>query len=78
MVVFKTSGSQTRSGRRKSTERWELAFNFATQCLKKFQEYSVCSVEEVEKQSCEAIGLLTKRHVHNINVFAPSIWPYFL
>ena len=37
-------------------------FNFATQCLNKFQE-PVRTVEDVEKQSCEAIGLLTKRHV---------------
>jgi hypothetical protein len=60
-----TFGSQTRSGPRKSIEQWELALNFATQCLNKFQE-PVRTVEDVEKQSCEAIGLLTKRHVHNV------------
>ncbi|KAN0075385.1 hypothetical protein V8E55_011408, partial [Tylopilus felleus] len=54
-----TSGSQTNSGPRKSTEQWELAHVLAMQCLKKFKE-PVRTIEDVEKQSCEAIGLLTK------------------
>ena len=35
------------------------------QCLKKFKE-PVRTIEDVENQSCEAIRLLTKRHVHNV------------
>lgn len=42
-----------------NTEKWELALAFAKQCLNKFQE-PVHTIEDVEKQSCEAIGLLTK------------------
>jgi hypothetical protein len=64
-LTVKTSGSQTRSGPRKSTEQWELALAFANQCLNKFLE-PVRTIEDVERQSCEAIGLLTKRHVHNV------------
>ncbi|KAF8694520.1 hypothetical protein AX14_002040 [Amanita brunnescens Koide BX004] len=37
----------------------ELALDFAVQCLNKFHE-PVRTIEDVEKQSCEAIGLLTK------------------
>ncbi|KAF8337140.1 hypothetical protein F5887DRAFT_985413 [Amanita rubescens] len=54
-----TSGSQTNSGPRKSTEQWELAHVFAMQCLRKFKE-PVRTIEDVENQSCEAIRLLTK------------------
>jgi len=57
------------------TEQWELALDFVMQCLKKFKE-PVRTIEDVENQSCEAIRLLTKRHVHNL--FAPSIRPYFV
>jgi len=42
-----------------TSEQWELALAFATQCLDKFLE-PVHTIEDVEKQSCEAIGLLTK------------------
>ncbi|KIK08823.1 hypothetical protein K443DRAFT_671881 [Laccaria amethystina LaAM-08-1] len=49
----------TRSGPRKSTEQWEVALAFANQCLNKFLE-PVRTIEDVERQSCEAIGLLTK------------------
>jgi len=54
-----TSGSRTRSGPRKSNEKWEIALNFATQCLTKFQEQAD-SVEGIEQRSCEAVELLTK------------------
>ncbi|KIL57471.1 hypothetical protein M378DRAFT_16227 [Amanita muscaria Koide BX008] len=60
-----TSGSQTNSGPRKLIEQWELVHVFAMQCLKKFKE-PVRTIEDVENQSCEAIRLLTKRHVHNV------------
>ena len=45
-------------------EQWELALKFGKQCLNKFWE-PVHTVEDVEKQSCKAIKLLTKRYVHN-------------
>ncbi|KAF8797540.1 hypothetical protein BYT27DRAFT_7228908 [Phlegmacium glaucopus] len=60
----------TRSGPCKSTEQWELALDFARQCLNKFQE-PVCTIEDIEKQSCEAIRLLTKS-VH----FIPHVSHY--
>ena len=47
------------------TKQWELALSFARKCLNKFQEL-VHTVEDVEKQSCKAIKLLTKRCVHNV------------
>jgi len=40
-------------------KEWELALDFAAQCMKKFLE-PVRTIEDIEKQSCEAIGLLTK------------------
>ena len=33
--------------------------------MNKFKE-PVHTIEDVEKQSCEAVALLTKRHVHNV------------
>jgi hypothetical protein len=73
----KTSGSQIRSGPPKSTEQWELALNFAEQCLNKFLE-PVLTVEDVEKQSREAIALLTKRHVHNVCTFYKALFCDFV
>jgi hypothetical protein len=56
-----------RFGSHKLTPQWDLALNFAKQCLEKFQ-LSVSSVEDIEKQSSEAIELLMKRHVHDFHV----------
>ncbi|KAI0248593.1 hypothetical protein BJV78DRAFT_1276522 [Lactifluus subvellereus] len=58
-MLHNHTDDNTHSGPYKSTEQWEFALNFAMQCLSKFQE-PVNSVEDVEKQSCGAIGLLTK------------------
>ena len=65
MFMKRVKLPQTRSGPRKSTEELELASNSAEHCLTEFRE-PVRTVEYVEIQSCEAIALLTERHVHDV------------
>jgi hypothetical protein len=59
------NGTDDNVSQKETSRAHELALDFAMQCLKKFKE-PVRTIEDVENQSCEAIRLLTKRHVHNV------------
>jgi hypothetical protein len=62
-ALSQTSGLSTY----KSIEQLDVVLDFAKQCLFRFKE-PVDNMENVEKKSCEAIELLTKRYVYNCYV----------